>query len=64
MTATEPAAPTVAASIASSYDEVPYQSDPFPQTHPNTLATIATLFASSPASKLPRAGTRCPPAAT
>lgn len=27
-----------------SYDQVPYPNDPFPQTHPDRLATIATLF--------------------
>src|ERR1051325_5599002 len=27
-----------------SYDVIPYQSDPFPQTHPNVLATLAALF--------------------
>ena len=27
-----------------SYDEVPYESNPFPQTHPDRLATLATLF--------------------
>jgi cyclopropane fatty-acyl-phospholipid synthase-like methyltransferase len=26
------------------YDEVPYESYPYPQSHPNTLATIAALF--------------------
>jgi SAM-dependent methyltransferase len=32
-----------------SYDVVPYQSNPFPQTHPEHLATIATLFGLQPA---------------
>jgi SAM-dependent methyltransferase/methyltransferase-like protein len=27
-----------------SYDEIPYDSHPFPQTHPDRLATLATLF--------------------
>ena len=27
-----------------SYDEVPYESNPFPQTHPDRLAVMATLF--------------------
>src|SRR5688572_8322402 len=27
-----------------SYDIIPYQSDPFPQTHPGVLATIGILF--------------------
>ncbi len=31
-----------------SYDEVPYPSKPFSQTHPRTLATTATLFGMSP----------------
>jgi methyltransferase-like protein/cyclopropane fatty-acyl-phospholipid synthase-like methyltransferase len=29
---------------ANSYDEVPYDSHPYPQTHPSRLATIAKLF--------------------
>jgi methyltransferase-like protein/2-polyprenyl-3-methyl-5-hydroxy-6-metoxy-1,4-benzoquinol methylase len=32
-----------------SYDQVPYPSYPFPQTHPDRLATIATLFGMQPA---------------
>lgn len=31
-----------------SYDEVPYASHPFPQTHPDRLATVATLFGLRP----------------
>src|SRR5262245_39050357 len=31
-----------------SYDEVPYASHPFAQTHPDRLATIATLFGMRP----------------
>jgi methyltransferase-like protein/2-polyprenyl-3-methyl-5-hydroxy-6-metoxy-1,4-benzoquinol methylase len=31
-----------------SYDRVPYKSHPFPQSHPNRLATIATLFGLQP----------------
>jgi methyltransferase-like protein/trans-aconitate methyltransferase len=31
-----------------SYDRVPYNSHPFPQSHPNRLATIATLFGLQP----------------
>jgi methyltransferase-like protein/SAM-dependent methyltransferase len=31
-----------------SYDEVPYESQPFPQSHPDRLATIARLFGMSP----------------
>jgi SAM-dependent methyltransferase len=33
---------------ANPYDEVPYPSGAFPQTHPDRLATIATLFGMSP----------------
>jgi len=32
-----------------SYDEVPYEGHPFPQTHPNRLATLATLLGLKPA---------------
>ena len=32
-----------------SYDRVPYKSNPFPQTHPDRLATMATLFGMHPA---------------
>ncbi|HUG70582.1 MAG TPA: methyltransferase regulatory domain-containing protein [Pirellulaceae bacterium] len=32
-----------------SYDEVPYDSYPFPQSHPNRLATIARLLGMNPA---------------
>jgi methyltransferase-like protein/SAM-dependent methyltransferase len=31
------------------YDEVPYESYSFPQTHPDRMATVATLFALKPA---------------
>jgi SAM-dependent methyltransferase len=31
------------------YDDVPYPSVPFPQTHPDRLATLATLFGMRPA---------------
>jgi methyltransferase-like protein/cyclopropane fatty-acyl-phospholipid synthase-like methyltransferase len=34
---------------ATSYDEVPYESLPYPQSHPNRLATIASLFGMQPA---------------
>lgn len=34
---------------ASSYDEVPYESYPYAQTHPDRLATIARLFQMRPA---------------
>jgi len=35
--------------LASSYDEVPYESYPYAQTHPDRLATIAQLFQMRPA---------------
>ena len=40
------AAPSSAAveTRGNSYDEVPYESHPYAQTHPSRLATIATLF--------------------
>src|SRR5436190_23362618 len=31
-----------------SYDEVPYKSYPYPQSHPDRLATVATLFGMEP----------------
>lgn len=31
-----------------SYDEVPYESNPFPQTHPQRLAALASLFGLNP----------------
>lgn len=37
------------ASVGTSYDEVPYESHPYPQSHPDRLATIATLFGMKPA---------------
>ena len=37
------------AAIGTSYDEVPYESHPYPQSHPDRLATIATLFGMKPA---------------
>lgn len=40
--------PRSAAVTASSYDEVPYTSYPFPQTHPSHLAVVATLFGLQP----------------
>jgi methyltransferase-like protein/2-polyprenyl-3-methyl-5-hydroxy-6-metoxy-1,4-benzoquinol methylase len=33
---------------ATTYDEVPYESNPFAQTHPGRLATVATLLGLSP----------------
>ena len=35
-------------SAPSSYDDLPYPSNPFPRTHPDHLASIATLFDLSP----------------
>jgi methyltransferase-like protein/trans-aconitate methyltransferase len=32
-----------------SYDEIPYESNPFPQSHPDRLATMGRLFGLSPA---------------
>jgi SAM-dependent methyltransferase len=32
-----------------SYDEIPYASEPYPQSHPDQLATVATLFGMTPA---------------
>lgn len=42
------AAPSGAQPAATSYDEVPYESFPFVQTHPDRLATLAHLFGLSP----------------
>jgi methyltransferase-like protein/SAM-dependent methyltransferase len=36
------------AAVGTSYDEVPYESHPYPQSHPDRLATIATLFGMKP----------------
>ena len=36
-------------SAGAAYDALPYQPQPFPQTHPDRLATIATLFGMRPA---------------
>lgn len=35
--------------VSTSYDELPYTSFPYPQTHPRNLSAIAQLFAMSPA---------------
>ena len=40
--------PLTAAAPAFSYDEVPYDSHPFAQTHPSRLFTVATLFGLRP----------------
>jgi methyltransferase-like protein/SAM-dependent methyltransferase len=34
--------------LANSYDELPYHSRPYSQTHPSRLATVATLFGLNP----------------
>ena len=39
----------VTSTIEASYDDVPYESHPFSQTHPSRLYTIATLFGLRPA---------------
>jgi methyltransferase-like protein/2-polyprenyl-3-methyl-5-hydroxy-6-metoxy-1,4-benzoquinol methylase len=51
-----PDAPRLAAPVASpsvldgnSYDEMPYESHPYPQTHPSRLNVVATLFGMRPA---------------
>ena len=36
-------------SAPTTYDEIPYASYPYPQTHPDRLATVATLFGLKPA---------------
>src|SRR5438045_9637513 len=46
-----PSAPSAAAASSTpinAYDEVPYSVGAFPQTHPDRLATIATLFGLTP----------------
>ncbi len=43
-----PGPPTQPLPAANSYDEVPYDSHPFPQAHPDRLATVATLFGLCP----------------
>jgi methyltransferase-like protein/2-polyprenyl-3-methyl-5-hydroxy-6-metoxy-1,4-benzoquinol methylase len=40
--------PQVPEAQLTSYDEVPYDSHAFAQTHPDTLATVATLFGMDP----------------
>jgi len=47
-TATEQSTEQAAKSY--SYDETPYESYPFPQSHPDRLATMATLFGMTPQS--------------
>ena len=38
----------MSAELRQSYDEFPYLSFPFPQSHPDRLATIGWLFGWSP----------------
>src|SRR5437763_13756593 len=40
---------SLSADPRASYDEVPYPSSPFPYTHPDHLAVVATLLGLSPA---------------
>ena len=40
--------PTAQRPAGNSYDEVPYESHPYAQTHPSRLATVATLFGLTP----------------
>lgn len=41
---TTPEAPHIVQKISQSYDDLPYSSNPFPQTHPDNLRTICSLF--------------------
>src|SRR5579872_5852443 len=41
-------AKTMQATPRTSYDEVPYESKAFSETHPDRLATVATLFGMQP----------------
>jgi len=41
--------PTCTTDKIYSYDEVPSEGQPFPQSHPDRMATIARLFGMSPA---------------
>ncbi len=43
-----PAQDTSARAIAAAYDEVPYESRPFPQTHPAKSAALARVFGLTP----------------
>ncbi|HJZ54767.1 MAG TPA: class I SAM-dependent methyltransferase, partial [Gemmataceae bacterium] len=43
-----PIAPPIAAPAVNSYDEVPYESHPYAQTHPSRLHVVATLFGLPP----------------
>jgi len=49
VSADEPLTQVRTATGATSYDEVPYESMPYPQSHPDRLATIASLFGMRPA---------------
>jgi methyltransferase-like protein/SAM-dependent methyltransferase len=44
-----PTAPPLAAPPTNTYDEVPYESHAYAQTHPDRLAVVATLFGLRPA---------------
>jgi methyltransferase-like protein/cyclopropane fatty-acyl-phospholipid synthase-like methyltransferase len=41
--------PLMTQPLGNSYDEIPYPGSPFPQTHPDRLATIGVLFGMTPA---------------
>lgn len=42
--------PTPKAEITTTYDEIPYESHPFPQSHPDRLATLGSIFGMTPVS--------------
>lgn len=44
--------------METSYDEIAHKGGPFPQTHPDSLATLGHLFGVEPLHPLPGAG--CP----
>lgn len=44
-----PPSPAIAPEAENSYDQLPYPGNPFAQTHPIRLATVATLFGMQPA---------------
>lgn len=44
----DPEAQDVVSAIEGAYDDVPYSSHPYPQTHPRHLATVASLFGMQP----------------
>lgn len=46
---TDPSQQMNPANLQTAYDRIPYQSGPFPQTHPDRLATLGNLFGMYPA---------------